>query len=160
MNLLVDGHNLIGQIPGLRLDDPEDEAKLVMLLRRFATEKAGRSVEIVFDRGVYGHPGNLNGYGVRCTFARSPQDADAHIIRRLETLRGKSGWTVVTADRRIIEKAAACKVRVLDARTFAKQLVPPTCTVPPASEKPERPLTPAEVEEWLKIFAANQKDEG
>ena len=33
MPLLIDGHNLIGQIPELSLADEDDEGKLVMLLR-------------------------------------------------------------------------------------------------------------------------------
>src|SRR5262245_8805655 len=36
MHLLVDGHNLIGQMPGLSLADPDDEAQLVLLLRGYA----------------------------------------------------------------------------------------------------------------------------
>lgn len=36
MNYLIDGHNLIARTPGLSLADPDDEAKLVQLLRRWA----------------------------------------------------------------------------------------------------------------------------
>ena len=79
MPLLIDGHNLIGQIPGLSLTDEHDEADLVMLLRRYTTAKRGRQVVVVFDRGVYGHPQRLDGYGITCAFARSPQDADAQL---------------------------------------------------------------------------------
>ena len=52
MPLLVDGHNLIGQVPGLSLADADDEAQLVQLLRRYSTAKRGRQVVVVFDRGV------------------------------------------------------------------------------------------------------------
>ena len=34
MLYLIDGHNLIGQMPGLSLDDPHDEAKLVERLKQ------------------------------------------------------------------------------------------------------------------------------
>ncbi|MCG8348305.1 MAG: hypothetical protein MI924_11065, partial [Chloroflexales bacterium] len=63
MPVLVDGHNLIGQLPNLNLADHDDEAQLVMLLRHYTTRKRGRRVVVVFDHGVYGHPDNLNGYG-------------------------------------------------------------------------------------------------
>jgi uncharacterized protein len=56
MPLLIDGHNLISQIPGLSLSDPDDEGDLVMLLRRYTTARRGRKVVVVFDHGVYGHP--------------------------------------------------------------------------------------------------------
>ena len=42
MPLLIDGHNLIGQIAGMSLADPDDEGDLVMLLRRYATARRGR----------------------------------------------------------------------------------------------------------------------
>ncbi|HWQ15106.1 MAG TPA: NYN domain-containing protein [Roseiflexaceae bacterium] len=153
MNLLVDGHNLIGQMPGLSLADEDDEARLVQLLRGYAARKRGRTVVVVFDHGVYGHPAQLNGYGVSCHFARSPQDADAQIIRRLRSIRGRRDWAVVTADREIARAAAEQQVRVIDSRAFARQLsAPPERRPTPPPDKRETPLTPAEVEEWLRLF--------
>ena len=37
--LLIDGHNLIGQTPGLSLADPNDEQKLIVMLRKYAARK-------------------------------------------------------------------------------------------------------------------------
>ena len=55
MPLLIDGHNLIGrgQLPGLRLDDPDDEAKLVTRLRAYCA-RARKRATVVFDRGLPG----------------------------------------------------------------------------------------------------------
>jgi len=152
MNLLVDGHNLIGQIPEISLADPDDEAQLVLLLRRYAAAKRGRKIVVVFDRGMYGHPQNLNGYGVTCYFARSPQDADTQIIRRLDGLRGRRDWAVVTSDRAIRQAADEREVRVIDARVFAGQLRAPPAAAKAPPEKRETPLSQAEVEEWLRLF--------
>jgi len=33
MPYLIDGHNLIAQMPGFSLSDPDDEARLVLRLR-------------------------------------------------------------------------------------------------------------------------------
>jgi predicted RNA-binding protein with PIN domain len=160
MHLLVDGHNLIGQMPGLSLADVDDEARLVLLLRGYATRKRGRQVVVVFDRGVYGHPQQLNGYGVSCLFAKSPQDADAQLIRRLRALRRPREWTLVSSDRQVARVAEECGVRVIGAREFAAQLQAPTALARPAAEKPEARLSPAEVEEWLRIFGeARREDE-
>ncbi|NTW01622.1 MAG: hypothetical protein HGA19_09960, partial [Oscillochloris sp.] len=74
MPILIDGHNLIGQMRSISLSDPDDEAKLVLLLRRYANGKRKRKVVVIFDGGVYGHPDNLNGYGVEVRFAKSPSD--------------------------------------------------------------------------------------
>jgi predicted RNA-binding protein with PIN domain len=155
MHLLVDGHNLIGQMPGLSLADADDEARLVLLLRGYANRKRGRQVVIVFDRGVYGHPQRLDGYGVTCHFAKSPQDADTQLIRRLRALRRPREWALVSSDRQVARVAEECGVRVLPAHEFAAQLFASTTSTAPAQPPPEKPdvrLSPAEVEEWLRMF--------
>ena len=48
MQWLIDGHNLIGQMPNLRLDDPDDEAKLLQYLRNFRA-RTGHRITVVFD---------------------------------------------------------------------------------------------------------------
>lgn len=35
MHWLIDGHNLIGKMPTLHLDDPHDEEKLVQILQQY-----------------------------------------------------------------------------------------------------------------------------
>lgn len=158
MPLLVDGHNLIGQVPGLSLADADDEAQLVQLLRRYSTAKRGRQVVVVFDRGVYGHPQQLNGYGITCYFARSPQDADAELIRRLRALKRPRDWTLVTSDRAIVREAADCGVRVIDSREFARQLsAGPQRLAAPPDEKPDVRLSEAEIDEWLELFRKRPK---
>ncbi len=152
MHLLIDGHNLIGQMPDISLADPDDEAKLVMRLRRYATAKRGRQVVVVFDHGVYGHPGRLNGYGVTCYFARSPQDADTQIIRRLNALERPREWALVTSDRQLVRAARDRGVRVISAQEFAGRLQTPAAKPAPLDEKPDVRLSEAEVEEWLKLF--------
>ncbi len=153
MPLLIDGHNLIGQVPGISLADADDEAQLVMLLRRYSTAKRGRQVVVVFDRGVYGHPQQLNGYGITCFFARSPHDADAELIKRLRALKRPRDWALVSSDRAIARVAEECGVRVIDARAFARQLrAGQAANAPGAPEKPEARLSEAEIEEWLELF--------
>jgi predicted RNA-binding protein with PIN domain len=160
MHLLVDGHNLIGQVPGLSLADADDEARLVLLLRGYAARKRGRQIVVVFDRGVYGHPEQLNGYSVTCYFAKSPQDADTQLIRRLRALGRPREWALVSSDRQVARVAEECGVRVIGARQFAAQLYTPVAPERPAAEKPEARLSPAEVEEWLRIFGeAGGEDE-
>ena len=78
---------------------------VVLQYLRVATAKKGRQVLVVFDRGVYGHPQSLNGYGVTCHFALSPEDADTQIIRLIKGLSKPKEWSLVSADRRIIDVA-------------------------------------------------------
>jgi predicted RNA-binding protein with PIN domain len=158
MPLLVDGHNLIGQVPGLSLADADDEAQLVLLLRRYSTAKRGRQVIVVFDRGVYGHPQQLNGYGITCYFARSPQDADAELIKRLRAIQRPREWTLVTSDQAIVRVAAERGVRVIGAHEFARQLQAGQIrTAAAPEEKRDVRLSDAEVEEWLEFFRKQPK---
>jgi uncharacterized protein len=153
MPLLIDGHNLIGQIPGLSLADPDDEGDLVMLLRRYTTARRGRKVVVVFDHGVYGHPQRLDGYGVSCYFARSPQDADAQLIKRIRALKHPHEWTLVTSDRQVARVGMDRGVRVISAHEFARQLTAPAQPAPVApDERRDVRLSQAEIEEWLRLF--------
>jgi uncharacterized protein len=153
MPLLVDGHNLIGQIPSLKLSDADDEGKLVMLLRRYSTAKRSRQVVVVFDQGVYGHPLKLDGYGITCHFARSPQDADAQLIKRLRALKRPRDWMLVTSDRQVVRVAEERGVKVMSSQDFARQLLaaPARANAPPM-EKPDVQLSEAEIAEWMEIF--------
>ncbi len=159
MPLLIDGHNLIAQMPGLHLSDADDEAQLVLLLRKYAAQRRGRTIVVVFDHGVYGHPQRLDGYGVTCIFAHSPQDADAHLIRRIKAVTRPREWTVVTADREIAQAAAARGIKVVDSRTFAQTLLgsanPPRRQQRADVEKPEQ-AERSEVEEWLRLFGGEE----
>jgi predicted RNA-binding protein with PIN domain len=155
MPILIDGHNLIGQMPGMSLADHDDEGELVMLLRRYATAKRGRQLVVVFDHGIYGHPQRLDGYGVTCHFARSPQDADAQLLRRIAALKRPRDWTLVTSDRQVARAAEERGVRVISSGEFARRLVAPArpAAAPPAEQRDVQ-LSAAEVQEWLKIFGA------
>ncbi|MBI4771196.1 MAG: hypothetical protein HY784_12500 [Chloroflexi bacterium] len=53
MPTLIDGHNLIGALPDISLQDPDDEQKLVDLLHRWCV-RTGKSVRVVFDPGPPG----------------------------------------------------------------------------------------------------------
>jgi len=150
--LLIDGHNLIGQIPGLSLADPDDEGDLVMLLRRYTTARRGRQVVIVFDHGMYGHPQTLDGYGISCHFARSPQDADAQLIKRIQALKRPRDWTLVTSDRQVVRAAEDRGVRVISSHTFARQLLTPAQSAGAQVEQRDIRLSEAEIAEWLRLF--------
>lgn len=160
MPVLVDGHNLIGQIPSLSLDAPDDEAQLVLLLRRYATRKRGRRVVVVFDRGVYGHPQSLNGYGVECVFAKSPRDADAEIARRVRAVKRPKDWLVVSSDRAVAGEARSRGIPVVSSQEFGRKLLLAGRPNPTVFEKGvERALTPSEIEEWMRLFGVEEEDD-
>jgi predicted RNA-binding protein with PIN domain len=160
MPILIDGHNLIGQLPGISLADPDDEAQLVMLLRRYAARRRGRKLIVIFDGGVYGHPENLNGYGVEARFARAPADADAELIRRIRAIRRRDEWLVVSSDRAVAGEAQARGIPVLSAHEFARRLAAmggPKATL--RDKRNDRPLSRAEIEEWMRLFGVEEDDD-
>ena len=81
MHYLIDGHNLIARVPGLSLADPDDEVKLLQLLKRWAAADTRRKVTVIFDKGLPGGEAkHLSGGGVRAIFAPDNRSADALII--------------------------------------------------------------------------------
>lgn len=160
MPILIDGHNLIGQTPDIELSDPDDEAKLVAKLRRYAARKRGRKIVVVFDGGVYGHPQHLNGYGVETRFAKPPQTADHELIRQIRAIRRREEWLVVSSDRAIVGEAQAHGIPVISAQEFARRLQAlDQPHVNARDKRADRPLSKAEIEEWLRFFGVDEDED-
>jgi predicted RNA-binding protein with PIN domain len=149
MPLLIDGHNLIGKIPGLSLADPDDEAELVRRLQRYCRHHRRRAV-VVFDAGVLGgHSGALSTPEVEVVFAPPGRRADDVIRERLQKLRDPAGWLVVSSDREIQRVARQAGARVAASEEFAAGMRASS----PASQKERTPrLSEDEIQEWLDLF--------
>jgi uncharacterized protein len=152
MPYLIDGHNLIPKV-GLRLDSFDDELELVDLLREFSRLHR-RQVEVYFDGAPAGQAGTRGLGTVKATFVRAGTTADAAIARRLKKLgRAAKNWTVVSSDRQVQADAREARAEVLSSEGFARMLqqTPRVETSKPAED---RKVSPAEVDEWLKIFGS------
>ncbi|HET91913.1 MAG TPA: hypothetical protein ENN99_14425 [Chloroflexi bacterium] len=152
MSLLVDGHNLVGKLPNLHLDDPDDEAKLVLRLRSYAA-RTGSRITVVFDRGMPGgRSWSLSGGGVDAIFAPTGRTADSVLCERIRRARDPRRLTVVSSDHEVIEAAQRRGARVMRSEVFAEQLEPPVAPPPAVEEEREVQLSTAEIEEWLELF--------
>ncbi|MCK6579237.1 MAG: NYN domain-containing protein [Anaerolineae bacterium] len=164
MGFLIDGHNLIGQLPDLRLDDPNDEAKLVQKLMGFCARTRKKCV-VVFDAGLPGGWSKLSTAPVEVIFASPGTNADRIMRERIQALRDPRQWTVVSNDREVLAAAQARKVRTLRSVEFAPLLhgtavgakTPPpapgkTPEVEDAGSAANPRVSPAEVEQWLNVF--------
>ena len=152
MPYLVDGHNLIPKV-GLRLDSFDDELELVAVLQEFARLQR-RQVEVYFDGAPADQAGTRNLGTVKATFVRAGMTADAAIARRLKKLgRAAKNWTVVSSDRQVQADARTARAEVLSSEEFARLLQQ---TPRGEASKPvaDRKVSPAEVDEWLKIFGS------
>ena len=151
MPLLIDGHNLIGKLPDIHLDDPDDEAKLVIRLRSYCARTSKR-VTVVFDHGLPGgHSRELSGGGVEVVFAPTGRTADGILCERIRRARDPRGLMVVTSDRQIIAVAQSRGARVIRSEEFAAQLSAPR-TVETSEAERDVNLSAEEVNEWLKMF--------
>ncbi len=120
---LIDGHNLIGTaLLGFSLDDPEDEMKLVELLRRFAAGSKSR-VTVCFDSGLPGGISRASNSAVKVIFAADPTIADKLILRELRVTKDTTRWTVVSSDAEVRKEAERRKFKTVKSHDFAKRLM-------------------------------------
>lgn len=155
MRWLIDGHNLIGHMPSLRLDDPNDEEKLLEYLRRYRA-RTGHHLTVIFDPGQSYQPASTKKRGgITVQFAPQGKTADQIIIRRLGKIKNPQAVMVVTSDRTVRQAAQQAGVRVVTAQEFGQQLLQLSTRVESAEEEGSQAdiqLSADEVEEWLTIF--------
>lgn len=157
MNYLIDGHNLIARTPGLSLADPDDESKLVRLLRRWTAADSRRKVTVIFDAGLpAGEAKHLSGGGVKAIFAPNNSSADAVLIRRIEAIGNPPEFVVVSSDGAILAAAARRRVAAQRSEEFAVAMMTDRQfgggEKAPA-QRPDAPaMSPDEMQEWLAVF--------
>ena len=154
MQWLIDGHNLIGQMPNLRLDDPHDEEKLLNHLRRYRA-RTGHSITVVFDSGGgFGLGGTKKQGGITVQFAPAGKTADQIIANRVRKVKNPQAVMVVSSDRAVQRAAQQVGVRTLNAGEFAQQLLQGSdaSSDPNAGSHADVKLSPDEVDEWLDLF--------
>lgn len=159
MPYLIDGHNLIPKIPGLRLGSVDDEMQLVVLLQDFC-RLSRKQVEVYFDQAAPGQSGKRSLGMVRAHFVPSGRTADQAIQQRLNKLsRSARNWTVVSSDRSVQLSARQAGAQVLASEAFAA-LIRDTLKQDHSAnqDKSDRNLTPEEVEEWLDLFHPRRDD--
>jgi hypothetical protein len=163
MHYLIDGHNLIAQIPDIQLSDADDEARLVARLRRWMTAGRKRRVTVFFDGGLPGgRDPQLSGGSLTVVFASGGREADSLLIRRIRKAHNPPEYTLVTSDRAIRDVAEGRGMPVVDSQTFAHHLTMDLvrgeqATAPRPSPKEDPALDEKEVAEWLALFKKRHK---
>jgi predicted RNA-binding protein with PIN domain len=161
---LVDGHNLIGQLQDLSLDDPYDEAKLTMAIRSYCMRSRSKAT-VIFDNGLPGGVSReLSNSDVTVIFAPPRTSADSLLMRRARDLGNLNGVILVTSDRRIRRLAFAYGMETMASEEFALLIGFRPVEVEPTPEQPaprvqvvyeKNPnpyVSPQEVAYWLPIF--------
>ncbi|NJN45003.1 MAG: NYN domain-containing protein, partial [Anaerolineae bacterium] len=146
MPFLIDGHNLIPKVAGLRLGDVDVELALIGLLQR-----TGKKVEVYFDNAPPGYSGTRKYGNVTAVFVRAGGTADDGIRRRLSRLgRGAKNWTVVSSDREVQAEARGVGAKFVLSESFAADI---KIKIPTQQDEinEDRRLSSDEVAEWLEI---------
>lgn len=156
MPVLIDGHNLIGRLPGMSLQDPDDEEGLVRLLASYAS-RTKKAITVVFDPGEASSLAHTRRHGgVTVVFAPRGSNADALIVRRVLDSHNPREWLVVTSDHELTAKVSRLGARVCSAEAFAVELHAPQAG---GTGRKEMPLSNDEVAAWLQVFEKRQRGE-
>jgi hypothetical protein len=159
MHYLIDGHNLIAKMPDISLDDPNDEMKLVLRLKSWASASRKRQATVIFDQGMPGGKSlRFSSSSVKVLFASVGSSADEMLIRRIWRIKNPSEYTLISSDQQIIAAARARHVPVMRSEEFAPALAKESATAaaeaesasPGTAEKPQ--ISEEEVAEWLALF--------
>ncbi len=162
--LIIDGHNLIPKIPGLSLEEMDDEEHLLRFLQLYARLKR-KTVEVFFDGAPPGQAGERMAGTVRAYFVPIGQTADEAIRQRVAGLgRMARNATVVSSDRQVQANARALHAQVRTSEEFAAELLNLRQDQEARSAKargktkgtglpsPDAGLPPQEIGEWLDLF--------
>lgn len=156
MAYLVDGHNLIPHVPGIALEDIDDEVQLVEVLQEFS-RRAHKQVQVYFDNASPASPRLLSLGTVKVQFIRAGSSADRAIEQKLARLgRSARSWTVVSSDRQVQAAARAAHAQVLSSSDFAAFIR--QTLESPGAEPEEQPASQADLEEWLKLFGIDDEE--
>ena len=159
MHYLIDGHNLIAKMSSIELGDPNGEAELVLLLRKWTGRGSRRRVSVVFDGGLPGGENRLLSTSkVQVVFAPRDRTADDLLIGRIRRLDNPAEHTVVTGDHSVGSVAQSCKANLISSRSFAQTLEGFDAHGKIAEQTQERELSDAEVDEWLDLFQGDPEE--
>jgi predicted RNA-binding protein with PIN domain len=156
MPYLIDGHNLIGKIPTLSLDELDDEKELIQLLQNFC-QAAVKDVEVYFDHSSSGHARASVHGRVTARFVRSGETADQAIARHLKRLGNRAAnWTIVSSDKQVLAAAKRARAKTISSESFSKELFAEQSS-DGSTDSPE--ISHEEVEVWLKLFGDRDDSE-
>jgi hypothetical protein len=153
---IIDGHNLIPKVPGIRLQDIEDENRLIEMVNEYC-RLSRCQVELFFDGApLPSQPGRKTGL-VHPHFVRKGFSADDAIIEFARKHQNPNNMvTVVSSDHRVTAAAKQAGCEVMTSETFAAEMQRVFSSPRAIQELREKQLTDSEVASWLEEFQNNQ----
>ncbi len=151
MQYMIDGHNLIGQLRDIDLNDPNDEALLVQQLTGF-TARTRHKVVVVFDYGLPGGKSRMSTRAVQVVFASQRSTADRVMLERMKKIKNPRDWVIVSSDNDVLSTARVRKMQILRSPDFAELMKAPPPPIIDAGEEANVSLSEEEVDEWMNFF--------
>ncbi|HEX6675201.1 MAG TPA: NYN domain-containing protein [Actinomycetes bacterium] len=120
---LVDGMNLVGSRPDGWWKDPDRAVRrLIQELSRYAAA-SGEHVTVVFDRQPPDVQPGVHGVAeVAFASSRGRNAADDEIVRMLARHPAPGTFTVVTSDRRLVERVKDLGAEVASSASFRRRM--------------------------------------
>ncbi|MDH5507064.1 MAG: NYN domain-containing protein [Anaerolineae bacterium] len=159
MPIIIDGHNLIPHIPGIQLNDLDDEHELVEMLQEYC-QRTTKRVEVYFDKAAPGGQRAKVFGRVTARFVHAGMTADTAIANHLKRL-GKEArnWSVVSSDNEVNAAARRAQAQTISSAAFAQQIFAALhADDKGAAPDLAAPLSAADVDEWMDLFS--QADPG
>jgi predicted RNA-binding protein with PIN domain len=149
---VVDGHNLIPKIPGIRLEDLEDENRLIDILNEFC--RLGRAqVEVFFDGAPNPAAPKKKSGLTHAHFIRKGLSADDAIIDYVRNQQKPNfQLTVVSSDHRVQFSVKTTGAITMTSEAFAAEMQRVFTSPTALQEQKEKQLSPREVALWLDEF--------
>ena len=152
MPYLIDGHNLIPKVPGMSLQEIDDENRLIAVLQVFRRVRR-QVVEVFFDQAGPTRAGRRTAGSVVVHSVRQGKTADQAILDRLGQLgKAARNWTVVTSDRQVRAGAHDLGASLLSSEEFSALLLDAQRAAQTAQKENPTPPDPGELDEWLRLF--------
>ncbi len=153
MTWIIDGHNLIGAIPGMDLSELDDESRLIDWLLHFLNVSQ-TSAQVFFDKGLPGRPAKRKQGRLTVNFVRQGTADDA-ISRHLDKLAEQAkNFTVVSSDRQVQASAKFHHSRVMSSAKFVEHALGRLSRKKTDGQEPS--ISTEELDHWMKMFNSDQ----
>lgn len=162
MEYLIDGHNLVGKMPDINLNDPGDEVELVLRLRSWSARGRKRKVTVIFDRGLPGgEDKGLSSGMVKVIFAPVGRSADSLLINRIQKVKNPAEYALVSSYLRVIKAAEARRMQVWRSEDFVARLEQEGeqgAKTRTADMADDPQMSAGEVDMWMEIFDSDPEE--
>jgi len=153
MMYLVDGNNVMAQIPGWHRDKAGARRGLIQALGRFVSVRRTR-VTVVFDGSPDEEfPEGRKHRGVTVLYAKPGSDADSRIRELVEKSSRSRDMVVVSSDKALASGVSHRGAQVMSSFKFRAMLGEADKRLP---EKPGE-HEPVDLDEWLDIFGTRKE---